>query len=336
MNDSESADEPPLSINDHPWAKLNSHVRLEALREIGDHHTDPTPQPSTQPSGSTSGRTLIESKDLPRVSPQDGRARDPEKGAAQDGHDQTGTKSAHEARRVVDTKGVGEEAPTIKELKPSIGKRFLFDAKRVIYSSWINWLLLFVPIGISFGIMAKVKGQASPISPSIVFAMNALAIIPIAWLLCFATESIAARLGDTWGALLNVTFGNAVELIIFIIALVANEIRIVQAALLGSILANLLLILGMCFLFGGLRFREQLYNTRVSQMSACLLSLAVVSLLLPTAFHASFNDMAKADSAVIKVSRGTSVVSSAFDQPILGLTCHRFYSSSMSYTCSSS
>ena len=59
------------------------------------------------------------------------------------------------------------------------------------------------------------------------------------------------------GALLNVTFGNAVELIIFIIALVAKEIRIVQASLLGSILANLLLILGMCFLFGGLRFREQ-------------------------------------------------------------------------------
>ena len=64
-------------------------------------------------------------------------------------------------------------------------------------------------------------------------------------------------MGDTIGALLNVTFGNATELIVFIIALVANEIQIVQAAALGSILSNLLLILGMCFLFGGLRFREQ-------------------------------------------------------------------------------
>lgn len=62
-----------------------------------------------------------------------------------------------------------------------------------------------------------------------------------------------------------------------------------QASLLGSILANLLLILGMCFLLGGLRFREQIYNSTVTQMSSCLLSLAVMSLLLPTAFHASFS-----------------------------------------------
>lgn len=80
-----------------------------------------------------------------------------------------------------------------------------------------------------------------------------------------------------------------------------NEIRIVQASLLGSILANLLLILGMCFLFGGLRFREQvrrqpimplavthrkqIYNSTVTQMSACLLSLSVMSLLLPVRIH---------------------------------------------------
>ncbi|XMA18212.1 hypothetical protein WAI453_011003 [Rhynchosporium graminicola] len=89
-----------------------------------------------------------------------------------------------------------------------------------------------------------------------------------------------------------------------------NEIRIVQASLLGSILANLLLILGMCFLVGGLRFREQIYNSTVTQMSACLLSLSVMSLLLPTAFHASFaaTATAKANSAVLKVSRGTSVI----------------------------
>ncbi|KAI9805978.1 MAG: hypothetical protein M1825_000592 [Sarcosagium campestre] len=92
------------------------------------------------------------------------------------------------------------------------------------------------------------------------------------------------------------------------IALVKNEIRIVQASLLGSILSNLLLILGMCFLLGGLRFREQIYNSTVTQMSACLLSLSVMSLLLPTAFHASFTDNIIADRAVLKVSRGTSVI----------------------------
>ena len=138
--------------------------------------------------------------------------------------------------------------------------------------------------------------------------MNAIAIIPLAGLLSHATESVAASMGDTWGALLNVSFGNAVELIIFIIALVKNEIRIVQASLLGSILANLLLILGMSFAVGGLRYREQIYNSTVTQMSACLLSLSVTSLLLPTAFHASFSDTTQADTAVLQVSRGTSVV----------------------------
>jgi Ca2+:H+ antiporter len=80
---------------------------------------------------------------------------------------------------------------------------------------------------------------------------------------------------------MNVSFGNAVELIIFIIALVKNEIRVVQAALVGSILANLLLILGMAFLIGGLQYREQIYDSLVTQMSASLLALAVLSLLIP-------------------------------------------------------
>ena len=62
---------------------------------------------------------------------------------------------------------------------------------------------------------------------------------------------------------------------------VQNEIRIVQASLLGSILANLLLILGMAFVLGGLKYREQIYNSTVTQMSACLLSLSVISLVLP-------------------------------------------------------
>ena len=92
---------------------------------------------------------------------------------------------------------------------------------------------------------------------------------------------MAHRLGPTLGALLNVSFGNAVELIIFIVALVKNEIRIVQASLIGSLLANLLLILGMAFLIGGLEYREQIYDSTVTQMSACLLALAVLSLLIP-------------------------------------------------------
>lgn len=152
-------------------------------------------------------------------------------------------------------------------------RRFVSHLKHALCYSWVNVLLVFVPIGIIVDCLH--------LSPGVVFAMNAIAIVPLAGLLSFATEAVASRLGDTLGALLNVSFGNAVELIIFIIALVHNEIEIVQASLLGSILSNLLLILGMAFVLGGLRYREQIYNSTVTQMSACLLSLSVISLLLP-------------------------------------------------------
>ncbi|KAJ5469307.1 hypothetical protein N7539_008925 [Penicillium diatomitis] len=191
--------------------------------------------------------------------------------------------------------------------KPGLGTRmrlgsirFVIHTKDAICHSWVNVLLIFVPAGIA--------AEAAKLNPAVIFALNAVAIIPLAGLLSHATESVASRLGDTMGALINVSFGNAVELIIFIIALVKNEIRIVQASLLGSILANLLLILGMAFLLGGLRFQEQIYNSTVTQMSACLLSLSVTSLLLPTAFHASWSDQKDAEKYTLKVSRGTSVV----------------------------
>ncbi|KAE8548547.1 hypothetical protein EYB25_008925 [Talaromyces marneffei] len=203
----------------------------------------------------------------------------------------------------------GEKTSTLDSgPKPGFFNKAYTSIKLIILSSWVNWFLVCVPVGIALGAVQRSTGNDGPISPTVVFSINAVAIIPLAWMLGYATESVAADMGDTIGALLNVTFGNAVELIIFIIALVADEIAIVQASLLGSILANLLLILGMCFLFGGLRFREQLYNSAVTQMSACLLSLSVISLLLPTAFHASFSTIANADAAVLKVSRGTSVV----------------------------
>ncbi|KAM0192582.1 hypothetical protein ACHAPA_001229 [Fusarium lateritium] len=196
-----------------------------------------------------------------------------------------------------------EENPSSNTTSKKTG--FVAEVKRsvriAVTYSWLNVLLIFVPVGIA---VAQIDG----INGAIVFSLNAVAIIPLAGLLAFATESVASKMGDAMGALLNVTFGNAVELIIFILALTKDEIRIVQASLLGSILANLLLILGMAMLLGGLRFREQVYNSTVTQMSACLLSLSVISLVLPTAFHASFKNNAKADEQTLKISRGTSVV----------------------------
>lgn len=179
-------------------------------------------------------------------------------------------------------------------------RRFTRNLRTIFLRSWLNVMLIFVPAGIAV--------HFAGINQNVVFALNAIAVVPLAGLLTFATECVAHRLGPTLGALLNVSFGNAVELIIFIIALVKNEIRVVQAALIGSVLANLLLILGMAFVVGGLQYREQVYDSLVTQMSAALLALAVLSLLIPTAFHASFDDLDMADSAVLKLSRGTSVI----------------------------
>ncbi|KAF1834793.1 calcium/proton exchanger [Decorospora gaudefroyi] len=178
--------------------------------------------------------------------------------------------------------------------------RFVSHTKNALTHSWINLLLVFVPLGIAV--------RLADLSPEIVFSMNAIAIIPLAGLLAHATEVVAARVGDALGALLNVSFGNAVELILFIILLASDQIEVVQASLLGSILANLLLILGMAFLLGGLKYQEQVYNNTVTQMSGVMLALAVMSLLLPTAFHAAFNDNDIADHETLAVSRGTSVI----------------------------
>ena len=124
------------------------------------------------------------------------------------------------APTLVDTEAQGEKPAAVtdnneskKEPKPPIpirlkagSKRFVRHTKNAITHSWINLMLIFVPIGIA--------AKAASLSPAIVFAMNAIAVIPLAGLLAHATETVASRLGDTLGALLNVSFGNAVELII--------------------------------------------------------------------------------------------------------------------------
>ncbi len=105
-------------------------------------------------------------------------------------------------------KSVQGETPSAIEAakKPSIFTRFYRDCKAILLASWINTLLVFVPVGIAV--------EIAGVSPTVVFALNAVAIIPLAGLLSYATESVASELGDTIGALMNVTFGNAVELII--------------------------------------------------------------------------------------------------------------------------
>lgn len=108
---------------------------------------------------------------------------------------------------------------------------------------------------------------------------SVLAIIPLAALLSFGTEEISIRVGETLGGLLNATLGNAVELIVAIIALFQCELTIVQTSLIGSVLSNILLVLGMCFAAGGLRYKEQTFGVTAAQLNSSLLVMAVITTL---------------------------------------------------------
>ncbi|KAI1641336.1 Sodium/calcium exchanger protein-domain-containing protein [Biscogniauxia mediterranea] len=279
----------PTGSNSTPTLPISNPPNLSTQQQQQQHQQQ---QPSSAANKDASAGSSFRSQGLLG----DGTTR-PSKPASDSEHADKSTSPASEAEGtgpVIDQPGEDEKK------KPNVAVRFFLVTKKILLHSWINVFLIFVPVGI---VIANIPGM----NPGAIFGINAIAIIPLAALLSHATESVARKLGDTVGALLNVTFGNAVELIIFI-ALVKGEIRIVQASLLGSILANLLLILGMAFFLGGLRFREQIYNSTVTQMSACLLSLSVISLVLPTAFHASFRDKALADEESLKISRGTSVI----------------------------
>ncbi|PYI17184.1 sodium/calcium transporter [Aspergillus japonicus CBS 114.51] len=169
--------------------------------------------------------------------------------------------------------------------------------KATLFNSWINVLLFAAPVGIALNYV--------DVPPVAVFVVNFIAIIPLAAMLSYATEEIAMRTGETIGGLLNATFGNAVELIVAIIALVDGEVVIVQTSLIGSMLSNLLLVMGMCFFFGGIDRLEQHFNPVVAQTAASLLALAVASLIIPTAFHA-WSDAG--ETGIAELSRGTSVI----------------------------
>merc|ERR1711977_431627 len=102
--------------------------------------------------------------------------------------------------------------------------------------------------------------------------------------------------------------GNAVELIVSIIALQKNEIRIVQASMLGSILSNILLVLGCCFFVGGLRFKEQTFNSTVASTMSSLMTVATSSLIIPATLYAVMSDNKSQDDNIMILSRGTSII----------------------------
>jgi len=142
----------------------------------------------------------------------------------------------------------------------------------------LNWLLVFVPVAIGLEFLA-------PQQHLFIFLAAALAVLPLAGWMSRATEHLAEKSGDGVGGLLNATFGNAAELIIAFAALRAGLYDVVKASIAGSIVGNILLVLGAAMLAGGLRHSEQTYNAAGARSEATLLTLAAIALILPATYN---------------------------------------------------
>ncbi len=140
----------------------------------------------------------------------------------------------------------------------------------------LEWLLVLIPVSIGLEVLG---------GPDLaVFVTSAAAVIPLAGLIGRGTEELALHAGPRVGGLLNATFGNVTELIIAVFLILDDELEVVKASLTGSILGNLLLVLGLSFLVGGLRHKEQTYSAQAAGVHSSSLALAVTGLLMPALF----------------------------------------------------
>jgi Ca2+:H+ antiporter len=167
--------------------------------------------------------------------------------------------------------------------------------------SKLNIMLIFVPLAVYFEISHN-SGFA--------FFTSMLAIMPLAYLMGKATEEIALRTSQSVGGLLNATFGNAVEMIIAGLAIYAaynnpelteTMIEVVQASLIGSILGNLLLVLGLSFVWGGINYQSQNFSVKASQVNGSLLLLALVGMIIPEVYSSSTEG-----NSIVQLSHYTS------------------------------
>jgi Ca2+:H+ antiporter len=161
---------------------------------------------------------------------------------------------------------------------------------------YLNILLIFVPVAI----LGRFLGWA----PTIVFATSALAVIPAAGMLGRATEEVAARTGPRFGGLLNATLGNAAELIITLFAIRAGLLELVKASITGSIIGNILLVMGLSILFGGIKNGTQRFDRTQAGANAVQLILAVLALMIPSLFFFAHTETS---GPVESLSLGTAI-----------------------------
>ncbi|AZR74522.1 calcium/proton exchanger [Anoxybacter fermentans] len=142
---------------------------------------------------------------------------------------------------------------------------------------WFKIFFIFVPISI---LVRFIDGTSDWN-----FIISALAIIPLASLIAKSTDELSKHLGPSLGGLINVTFGNATELIISILAILKGLLRVVKATIAGSIITNLLLVLGLSLFFGGIKYQRQRFNQLMAVTNATMLMLAIVGMIIPAIFY---------------------------------------------------
>lgn len=155
---------------------------------------------------------------------------------------------------------------------------------------------------------ALVLNQAHFGGPGVVFVASALSLIPLAGLLGKATEEAAIYTGPRIGALLNATLGNAAELIITIVALRAGLVNVVKASIAGSIIGNILIVLGLSLLLGGLKNGTQFFDAKIAGTNATMMALAVVSLTIPAVFSLGSEHIRPSDQDIEFLSDGLAIV----------------------------
>lgn len=168
------------------------------------------------------------------------------------------------------------------------------SVKNIIFSI----LLAFVPI--------SVAAEFLEWDATAIFIIAAIAIVPLAAWMGTATEELAVVVGPTIGGLLNATFGNATELIIALIALRAGLIDVVKASITGSILGNLLLVMGLSMFLGGIRYKEQTFQSVFARLNASAMNLATIAILIPTAVVATSQGIT--EPTIQKLSSAVAVV----------------------------
>ena len=180
------------------------------------------------------------------------------------------------------------------------------------------WLLVFVPVLFA---AEKLKPEAH----TLLFVLSVLAVVPLAALLSHATESVAARTGDTVGGLLNATLGNLTELVIALTALHAGQTTLVKASIAGAIVTNTLFMLGASFLLGGLKHHVQEYNSSSARLQAGLLFLATVAILVPSAVSEADSTAASAFTETLSVGLSVLLIAAYGLNLLFSLKTHRAF-----------